>query len=254
MIVQPRGQQIRVDQVRYLKSEFSKSAVEGNQKVFIIDGADRMTVSAANSLLKFIEEPADNVYSFLLTTNRSAILPTVMSRTQVVELPTVSSRVFDHELKAARINPNQYNLLAVLTNDVKTAQAWNVNHWFGKVQRVVEHWFDRLVAGHYVAFPLVQMDLMPLVHKHRDREIVVEMLIQIWCDVLHVKFEDAGPDKLKFPQSYPAIKRVAARITTNQLVKIVDLTLENCVLLSWNVNFQNILEMTTLKTLAELQA
>ena len=46
-----------------------------------------MTNGAANSLLKFIEEPGAGVYIFMLTTNKSAVLPTIRSRTQVIELP-----------------------------------------------------------------------------------------------------------------------------------------------------------------------
>ena len=51
----PEGRQIKVDEIRHLKAEFSKSAVEGNKKIFIIKDADKMTNGAANSLLKFIE-------------------------------------------------------------------------------------------------------------------------------------------------------------------------------------------------------
>ena len=71
--IEPDGQSIKVDQVRFLKSEFSKSAVEGNQKVFIIFAAETMTTSAANSLLKFIEEPVGNTVAFLITSNRNLI-------------------------------------------------------------------------------------------------------------------------------------------------------------------------------------
>lgn len=73
VIIKPDGLSIKVDQIRYLKSEFSKSGLEGNQKFFIVCDAEKMTTGAANSLLKFIEEPGANIVSFLLTTNKNLI-------------------------------------------------------------------------------------------------------------------------------------------------------------------------------------
>ncbi|QBP18831.1 DNA polymerase III subunit delta' [Acetilactobacillus jinshanensis] len=253
VLISPRGQSIKIDQIRYLKAEFSKSAVEGNLKVFIINDADRMTVSAANSLLKFIEEPSGNVVSFLLTNDKSAILPTIVSRTQVVELPSVPKKVFFNELKAADVNPSQYNLLAVLTNDVGTAKKWNAGDWFGTLQKAIGTWFKQIEQGNLMAYPLVQISIMPLIHNHHDREITAEMMIQIWCDVMNVKFENTPRQDLKFPQNYDEITKVAKRITTDQLLNIIDMTLETHQLLTENVNFQNILEMMTLKTLAWLK-
>ncbi|MDK7340981.1 hypothetical protein QP500_11065, partial [Pauljensenia sp. UMB0018B] len=49
-----------------------------------------MTPQAANSLLKFLEEPHQDVYIFLLTNNREAILPTVQSRCQVIHFPSLA--------------------------------------------------------------------------------------------------------------------------------------------------------------------
>lgn len=62
--VAPDGASIKVDQIRFLKAEFSKSGVEGTRKIFIISDAEKMTASAANSLLKFLEEPSGDVCAF----------------------------------------------------------------------------------------------------------------------------------------------------------------------------------------------
>ena len=51
--------------------------------MFIIRDADKMHVNAANSLLKFIEEPQSQIYIFLLTADDSRMLPTIKSRAQL---------------------------------------------------------------------------------------------------------------------------------------------------------------------------
>ncbi|MCG4775196.1 AAA family ATPase, partial [Lawsonibacter sp. DFI.5.51] len=67
-----------------LKAEFSKSGVETAKKVFLIQEADKMSTGAANSLLKFLEEPEGQILAILETTSLSRILPTIQSRCQTL--------------------------------------------------------------------------------------------------------------------------------------------------------------------------
>ncbi|WP_255377061.1 hypothetical protein [Aerococcus sp. 1KP-2016] len=53
----PESNAIKIDQVRELKHRMSMSSTEGNHQIFVIHEAEKMTTGAANSLLKFIEEP-----------------------------------------------------------------------------------------------------------------------------------------------------------------------------------------------------
>ena len=86
-LVEPQGQLIKTDTIRQLTREFSQSSFEGQAQVFIIRDADKMHVNAANSLLKFIEEPQSQIYIFLLTADDSRILPTIKSRVQLFYFP-----------------------------------------------------------------------------------------------------------------------------------------------------------------------
>lgn len=254
LIIKPEGQRIRIHQIRFLRSEFTKSAVEGNLKIFIIDGAEKMTVSAANSLLKFIEEPQGNVICFLLTANQSLILPTVVSRTQVVKFPSLAPQIFSQELKKAGIGSDQGNLMGAMTNDLATVKRWSRNDWFGRLQRTVGDWFRDLIHVDYVAFPRIQTRIMPLIHQPIDKEIVINMMIQIWCDVLDYKFMGLSRDRLKFPRFFNEIKWITSRISVDHLLKIINYMLFNNVLLKQNVGFQHILEAATLKALMTLRS
>ena len=72
------------------------SSFEGQAQVFIIRDADKMHVNAANSLLKFIEEPQSQIYIFLLTADDSRMLPTIKSRAQLFYFP--KNRAYLEEL------------------------------------------------------------------------------------------------------------------------------------------------------------
>ena len=78
--------QITVDEVRRLKSFFTMSATDGGWRVAIIDAADDMNSSAANALLKVLEEPPDNVCIILVAHQPGRLLPTIRSRCRSVSL------------------------------------------------------------------------------------------------------------------------------------------------------------------------
>lgn len=85
LLVGPEGKQaLGIDQVRPLKEELAKSPVESSRRFFFINEAQKLTLSAANGLLNLLEEPVAPVVTILITNNSDQILPTVRSRTQVI--------------------------------------------------------------------------------------------------------------------------------------------------------------------------
>ena len=80
---------IGIDQVREVQREASLTPYEGRFRVFIIDGAEHLSEEASNSLLKTLEEPPDQVVLLLLATEASHLLPTIVSRCQLLELRPV---------------------------------------------------------------------------------------------------------------------------------------------------------------------
>ena len=81
---------ITVDEVRKLKSYFTLSAADGGQRVAIIDAVDEMTVSAANALLKLLEEPPAKVTLLLISHQPARLLPTIRSRCRELRLMPLS--------------------------------------------------------------------------------------------------------------------------------------------------------------------
>ena len=65
----------------------STTAFSGGWKVGVVIGADRMEVEAANAFLKTLEEPTPQTLFLLLTDAPDAILPTIVSRAQRIDLP-----------------------------------------------------------------------------------------------------------------------------------------------------------------------
>jgi len=80
--------QIKIEQVREIEQHMMYRPLVGERKICVIDEADRMTIGAANALLKTLEEPPDHSF-FLLVTSRPAALPvTIRSRCQSLRFAT----------------------------------------------------------------------------------------------------------------------------------------------------------------------
>jgi DNA polymerase-3 subunit delta' len=89
--------------VRSLKSFFGFSAADGGARVVIIDAADDMTGSAANALLKMLEEPPKNAFLFLISHQPAALLPTLRSRCRELRLSALSQDMVQQALTQAKI-------------------------------------------------------------------------------------------------------------------------------------------------------
>ena len=77
-------QQISVDQIREACATLAMTSYRQGYKVTIVDPAHQMTIAAANSLLKTLEEPAPQTLLILLTSKPAALLPTIRSRCQTL--------------------------------------------------------------------------------------------------------------------------------------------------------------------------
>ncbi len=85
----PFGRNILVGAIRELEREANFRPYEGKSRFFIIDDADKMNPGAANALLKTLEEPPATTHIFLLTSRFDSLLPTVISRCQVLRFQPI---------------------------------------------------------------------------------------------------------------------------------------------------------------------
>ncbi len=246
LIVEPDGNSIKVDQVRLLKSEFTKSGVEGNKKVFIIAGAETMTASAANSLLKFLEEPSGNITALLLTTNPNLLLPTVISRTQEMEMQPLAAAELQAQFKAAGVGDHLLALTGRLTNSPDQATEWLVDDWLGHAATSVWQWESQLLKPDMSAFVTAGTTLVPLAKDRPHQRIVLDIILAGLRDML---LENVDQEKftLSFPSHRKELQSLTQRYSKKQLVSVTDLGLQSKQLLERNVSFQNVVESLTLK-------
>ncbi len=115
-LVEGEGGTLKIDQIRGVQREVSFSTHEGRWKVYILRQMEQATTEAANCLLKTLEEPPPQVVLILTATTGEALLPTIVSRCQVLPLrPLPLDEVRQALAERWSIEPERAELLARLS-------------------------------------------------------------------------------------------------------------------------------------------
>ncbi len=90
---------IYADEIDELNKKFALKSYEAGSKILIIWQVDKMNISASNKFLKFLEEPPKGTLILLTAENTDNILPTILSRCQMVDVPRISDEEVGNYLK-----------------------------------------------------------------------------------------------------------------------------------------------------------
>ena len=104
-LIKTEGLSIKIDEVRDLITRAAWSPAVGNYRVVVIEDADRLTESAANALLKAIEEPGLRTVWLLCAPSSTDVLPTIRSRTRSLVLRTPSITAVAKLLEKEKFSP-----------------------------------------------------------------------------------------------------------------------------------------------------
>ena len=111
-LIETEGLSIKIDEIRELITRASWSPSVGSYRVVVIEDADRLTESAANALLKAIEEPGLRTVWLLCAPSATDVLPTIRSRTRSIVLRTPSTSAVAKLLEGENINSTMANFAA----------------------------------------------------------------------------------------------------------------------------------------------
>lgn len=184
---------IKKDAILSIESQFDKKAFEAKGiKIYVLHLVENMTDEAVNSLLKFLEEPKDNVYAFLTTMNENNVLPTIVSRCQIMHLKSIDRSKVISEALLLGVNLedaeylsffyNEPNLIHELTQNKDEYQ--NYLDAKNAVNALIDGFLSSERKGRFV----MQTEVIPLVKDKESFRFFIDMLTQIFEDVVSVKF------------------------------------------------------------------
>lgn len=107
--------EITAEPVRDLKKFFHMSATDGGRRVVIVDAADEMNVTAANSILKELEEPPAKTTILLIAHQPARLLPTIRSRCRELRCAPLQAEEMAEAMDQAGVHVDEREAMATLT-------------------------------------------------------------------------------------------------------------------------------------------
>ena len=132
---------LKVDQIRALKERLSGSSLQSGYRVVHIQEAEKMESQAGNAMLKVLEEPPEQTIFFIETTSLDALLPTIISRCQVIRVGLLSDTEIDKMLGVVKDVDDRADLVALCAGrvDLASEMASNTkkrNDWLKKWREI----------------------------------------------------------------------------------------------------------------------
>lgn len=242
--LEPDGLSIKVDQVRAIKDEFSKSGMETRRKILIVKDMEKMTTNAANSLLKFIEEPEGEITIMLLTTEVQQLLPTIVSRAQIIHFPIRDISIRVEDILEKNIPREYATILAYLTQDTDYAIEIHESEDFHEIVETVWKWFLHLNKDKDQAFIYVQTNLMNYGSNREYALLMLDLLILIYRDLTALQFEQNRV--LAFSKHEAYLREMTSMKLQRELSNILTLLLKAKKKLSRYVAAQGVFEQIAL--------
>jgi DNA polymerase-3 subunit delta' len=236
LIIEPEGNTIKISQIRQLQEQLAFTVYEGNKKVVIFDHADRMTIQAANCLLKTLEEPPPHTILILLTSIPYRVPSTIRSRCQRLMFKPLSETLIVELLqnKLGKKTPPELQLIASLAEgSFGNALRWAENEALSERQTFLEAVNN--LDTHSLASIFECASLLG-----DDKEVVLEKL-----DMLAVWLRDCAVGKVVNHSHYfinkdllPLIYTVSSSASWSDLLKKIEVVKETQRAVQENVNIR----------------
>ena len=242
-IIEPDGLSIKKEQIKMLHEEFQKKAVESQKKVYIITHSHKMTASAANSLLKFLEEPHAGTTIILLTDQIHKMLSTILSRCQTISFTPLNPMELSKRLIQSGVPANKAKLIASLTNSVDEGMALQEDEWFAQAQKIVVKLYEA-IKNPVDGIMVVQEDWLPHFKEREQMEMGLLLLLNIYRDLLYVQLDK--PEEMVYQDKEDQFRQLAILHSQKQLANQMNDILEAKRKLSANMNPQLLMEQLVL--------
>ncbi|ATF10613.1 DNA polymerase III subunit delta' [Brevibacillus sp. HB1.1] len=245
LFITPDGASIKIDQIRSLQKEMAMRAVESSRKVYIIEHVDKMTTQAANSLLKFLEEPPAGVLALLLTEHSHAILPTILSRCQIVQFSPLSAELIAEKLRAEGVLAGMAQVASHITTNVEEAMTLSQSESFAQLRNLVIQLVQECKQRNSSALLTIHDMLQKSDKSKEELPLFLDLLILWLRDILYLQVGRHA--HLINSDQQDVLQGQALVWTKAELLRGIDLVMETKNRIERNANTQLALERLVLQ-------
>ena len=214
--IEPIKNTIRKNQIQELQTEFSKTSIEPGPKIYIIRNIEKINLQAANSLLKFLEEPTSTIHAILTTENLNRLLPTIISRSQVVSFTSIPDSVICQELENEGFDTITAKIVSKLTNS--TSEAFDIasQDYFIDVLQIVKDLYNIINSKQESSIIYFQENSSIIYQDSEINNLFISLMIMYQKDIL--KYHTGDIYNIVFTDDIETIKTIAFDKPKNRLI------------------------------------
>ncbi|SDZ66596.1 DNA polymerase-3 subunit delta' [Evansella caseinilytica] len=213
--IRSEGQSIKVEQIRHLKKEFTFRGMESTKKVYIVEDAEKMTAGAANSILKFLEEPDGEALAVLMTTQLHRILKTIVSRSQVITFSQLAPETLVEKLQKQGITKSDALTVSQITFDLEEAIQLCHDNWIAHARNKVIQLIDEIILRPKYAFITLQEGWMAFFQEKKDMQLGLDLLMIWYRDIL--RMQAGQPEQIVYIDQQHKLKEQALKVSQRKL-------------------------------------
>ena len=219
--------------------------MESSAIICVIHAVDTLTPGAANSLLKFLEEPTGNIHFILLTEQLSKVLITIQSRCQIIRFQSNQEDTVNGLLKEKGASNATAQLVSQLTNSADQALLLLESESFGQIRQESWNWFVRIFTNRAMAFITIQSQVLPLLVSKVESEQFLTLLQLYIRDALlcaqGLERQLIQSDKIA------TVKTIAGKLSVKQWIQEHEKMTKALSKIQSNVGVQAVLEQWVLQ-------
>lgn len=220
---------IKKNDIIMIQEKFKKSSLEGKAKIYIIENIENSTLEAMNTLLKILEEPTDGIYAIFSTKNKNRVLPTILSRCQVIDIKPDNKAVIASELQNFDIPKEASMIISYLTDNVDDGKMlYNDNFDYLIVQ--VKNFIEDLYFKRNNLIINTQTNLLKKFNNRVDIKLFLNMLLLAMKDLFHVKHGK----QIIYESNLELIKKI--NVSDEELIRQIEIILETISIIETNAN------------------
>ncbi len=214
------GKRISVDQIREMLQFTHVTSTEGDWRIFIIDDGQNMKKESQNALLKSIEEPGEKTVFFILTNDKTKLLPTVRSRAVLLRTEPLTDDQMRKALASENLSSETMEEIVLLSCGSlgKAKELISDGSTLG-FRKIVLDYFQAIMNG--AGFTKLSLILPPASTNRKDLSLVLPMIKAALRDLICYRTE--GTVKPHFFTDSIFLKDLSSIISLQQATKLFDM-------------------------------
>lgn len=235
IIIDGKKEPIKKELIHKIEEEFSKTSLEKSGiKIYIINLIENMTLDSVSVLLKFLEEPTENTYAFLTTENEFRVLPTILSRTQIVHFNSVDKKLLIEKSLEEGVSANDAELLSNFYNDSSTIKEESNSEEFQEIKNLTINIFSYINNKEDLRFYFENN-----INKNKD----IKQNIRLFFDILIFIFKEAYTYKFENKTIFKSYENIFINLNNqfnnldSKIIRLMDSRNE----LNYNINIDLLL-------------